>query len=70
MQPPAKRHYRCYFLSTDGRFKDVIEFLAVDDEAAIACARVQFDRQSEFVGFELWEGTRQVVQIRPKRPRL
>jgi hypothetical protein len=65
---PMKRHYRCYFLGTDGRIKDVIEFASADDANAILQARASFDRQSEFVGFELWEGARRVLQMRPKRP--
>lgn len=65
---PVNRYYRCYLLGADGRIKDVIEFSCADDERAILQARAHFDRQTEFVGFELWEGTRRLLQMRPTRP--
>jgi hypothetical protein len=52
------RYYRCYLLSQENRFKDVVEFFCPDDEAAIARAQQYFVCQNEFVGFELWEGGR------------
>lgn len=62
------RYYRCYFLSKENRFKDIVEFFCPDDEAAIARAQQYFACQVEFVGFELWEGTRRVYSSPDSAP--
>ncbi|HVA13830.1 MAG TPA: hypothetical protein VNF99_11310 [Stellaceae bacterium] len=61
------RDYRCYFLGSDGKFKDFVAFVCADDQAAIAQAQRYFASQSDYVGFELWESTRKVY-LRPPPP--
>jgi hypothetical protein len=49
--------YRCYFLSASNTIKDVVEFSAKDDSAALDHSRNLLKVQSDFHGFELWQGT-------------
>jgi hypothetical protein len=57
------QHFRCYFLCRTGKIKDVIEFHSAGDATAIDFAQACFDRQSDFPGFEVWEGTRRLHQM-------
>jgi hypothetical protein len=52
--------YRCYFLSMSNAIKDVVEFSANDDSAALDHSRNLLKAQSGFYGFELWQGTRRI----------
>ena len=56
--------YRCYFLDSGGRFKDLAEFVSPDDVTAIAMAQQRFAGQRDYAGFELWTGGR-CVFVRP-----
>ena len=52
--------YRCYFLSVSNAIKDVAEFGAPDDNAALERARDLLKAQPGFHGFELWQGARRI----------
>lgn len=53
-------HYRCYFLDSDNKFADFADLICASDPEAIAEAQRRFAGQRDYVGFELWEGTRRV----------
>lgn len=54
------RFYRCYFLSAANSIKDVAAYESRDDSAALDRARVLFDAQQGYRGFELWQGGRRI----------
>lgn len=54
------RFYRCYFLSAANAIKDVAEFASRDDSAALDHARLLFEAQQSYRGFELWQGGRRI----------
>jgi hypothetical protein len=64
----ALRDYRCYPLGSDNRIKDVIEFAAASDAAAIEAAERCLGKLRIYAGLELWEGARQVF-VRLPSPR-
>jgi hypothetical protein len=49
--------YRCYFLSGEGRFRDVQVIKCADDSTAIAEAR-RLVAEQDYPRFEVWEGER------------
>jgi hypothetical protein len=54
------RHYRCYFLGSDGKFKDFVDIICADDSAAVAKAQQCFAAYPECAAFEIWEAARKV----------
>jgi hypothetical protein len=54
------KEYRCYFLNRRGGIGDVIEFVSLGDTAALDTARQHFDRQNEYLSYEIWEKARLV----------
>jgi hypothetical protein len=49
--------YRCYFMSGEGRFRDVQVINCADDGAAIVEAR-RLVAEHDYSRFEVWEGER------------
>jgi hypothetical protein len=56
------KEYRCYLLNRCGGIGDVIAFVSVDDSAALDQAHGHFERQNEYVSYEVWERTRLVFR--------
>jgi len=50
--------YRCYFLSKEGRFRNVAVIKGADDDEAVAQARRLLAEQDYYAGIEVWEGER------------
>jgi hypothetical protein len=64
----CRRDYRCYFLGSDNRIKNVLEFAAASDEAAIAVGERRSSHIQPYAGVELWQGLRQVYVRLPPSP--
>lgn len=54
------KEYRCYFLNRRGGIGDVIEFVCAGDTAALSTARLHFENQHDYPGYEIWEKARLV----------
>jgi hypothetical protein len=58
------RHYRLCLRGPTGKIAKVIRFWANTDEGALATAREMLAEDPTMIGYDLWDGSRQVAEER------